>query len=93
MKNLDLLLKMFNLFSKKNELLNNLSKGMKVKVNIIQCLMEEADIYLLDEPLSGLDNDSINQVLNYIENSYKYFLISTHLPNDFSKISHEVFNL
>ena len=92
-KELDSLLKSFNLFEKRKELINGLSKGMKAKVNIIQCLMEKAEIYLLDEPLSGLDKAGIKQLLKYIENSNDYFLISTHLPSDFDKLKNEIYYL
>jgi len=90
---IDKLLVNFNLFDKQNEQLHNLSKGMKAKVNLVQCLMEEADIYLLDEPLSGLDDDGVRNLLEYIEKSKKHFVISTHLANDFSDISDEIFYL
>ena len=87
------LLKLFKIEGKSKELLSNLSKGMKAKVNLVQCLMEEADLYLLDEPLSGLDKEGVDCLIKYIKQSNKQFIISTHLTNDFEKISDEVFNL
>ena len=39
--------------------LNLCSKGTKQKVNLIQCLIKNADIYILDEPFSGLDKEAI----------------------------------
>ncbi len=87
------LLKSFKLFEKQDELISNLSKGMKAKINIIQCLMEKAELYLLDEPLSGLDKDGIYQLMNYLEKSSNYFLISTHLPSAFEKIVDETYYL
>lgn len=39
--------------------LNLCSKGTKQKVNLIQCLIKNADIYILDEPFSGLDKKAI----------------------------------
>lgn len=87
------LLVSFNLKDKMKEKLNNLSKGMRAKVNIVQCLMEKADVYLLDEPLSGLDKDGVKCLLNYIDKSDKIFIISTHLEEDFNNICDEVFYL
>ena len=87
------LLVSFNLLDKQKELLHNLSKGMKAKVNIVQCLMEDSDIYLLDEPLSGLDKEGIRNLVNHIKKSRNCFIISTHLASDFSDISDEVFYL
>jgi len=87
------LLVSFNLENKLEEKLHSLSRGMSSKVNIIQCLMEEADIYLLDEPLSGLDKLGVKNLINYIKSSNKVFIISTHLNNDFKEICDEVFYL
>ena len=87
------LLTLFKIEGKRKQLLSSLSKGMKAKVNLIQCLMEEADIYLLDEPISGLDKDGVNCLIKYIDNSEKIFIISTHLVSDFKDISNEVINL
>ena len=87
------LLVSFNLDNKLEEKLYSLSKGMASKVNIIQCLMEEADIYLLDEPLSGLDKQGVKNLIEYIKSSKKVFVISTHLNSDFKEICDEVFYL
>jgi len=87
------LLNLFHLEKKLHNKINTFSKGMKVKVNIIQCLMEKADIYLLDEPLSGLDKKGVACLIEYIKKSSKMFVISTHLNNDFKEICDEVFYL
>ncbi len=89
----DTLLENFDLIDKLKENLYNLSKGMKAKVNIVQCLMEHSDLYLLDEPLSGLDEAGVKCLIQYIKKSDKQFIISTHLAGDFSDISDEVFEL
>ncbi len=83
----------FRILDKLNESLHSLSKGMKAKVNVIQCLMEDADIYLLDEPISGLDKLGVKSLIEYIKASKKMFVISTHLDNDFKEICDEVFYL
>lgn len=87
------LLTSFNLEDKQDEKLQYLSKGMAAKVNIVQCLMEEADIYLLDEPFSGLDKEGVKCLVNYIKKDSSIFIISTHLDNDFKEICDEVFYL
>jgi len=89
----DNLLENFSLLDKLNNSLDSLSKGMKAKINIVQCLMEEADIYLLDEPLSGLDKTSAKWLINYLKKSDKMYIISTHLDSDFNNICDEVFHL
>ncbi len=93
LKTIDNLLASFNLLIKKTELIRNLSKGMKVKINLLQCLMEKADIYLLDEPLSGLDKEGISQLITYIKTHQSNFIISTHTPNAFANLEEAIIKL
>lgn len=87
------LLDYFNLTDKQDDDIQSLSKGMKAKVNIIQCLLEKADIYLLDEPLSGLDKEGVELFKNYILKSKNNFVISTHLNDELEDLSDEVIYL
>lgn len=87
------LYKIFNLTSKIYHFLSSLSKGMKAKVNLVQILMEKADIYLLDEPINGLDKEGVNCLIEYLRISSKIFVISTHLIDDFKELECEVINL
>ena len=84
------LFKTFKIEDKLDTLISSLSKGMKAKLNLIQCLMENVDIYILDEPLSGLDKEGVYHLINYIKSSNKSYIISTHLLKDFEHISDEV---
>lgn len=52
------LFKIFNIDSMKNTRIKYLSKGTIQKVAVIQAFMSKPDILLLDEPLSGQDNNS-----------------------------------
>lgn len=83
------LLKTLNLENKLNSKIDSLSKGMKVKLNLIQCLMKEADVYILDEPFNGLDKDSTISVIKMINQSNKSFIITTHIDNILSDIKAE----
>ncbi|MCY9546163.1 ABC transporter ATP-binding protein [Lysinibacillus xylanilyticus] len=49
------LLELFHLQEARNIRINNFSKGMKQKVMIMQAMLEDTDLLILDEPLSGLD--------------------------------------
>lgn len=51
----------FNIASMKNTRIKNLSKGSIQKVAVIQSIISKPDILLLDEPLSGQDNESQNR--------------------------------
>jgi ABC-2 type transport system ATP-binding protein len=92
-KEIENLFKLFNLSNKTSHLLSSLSKGMKAKINLVQVLIEKSDIYLLDEPINGLDKDGVKCLINYLEKSDKNFVISTHLIDDFKNLKSEVVNL
>ncbi|WP_246494295.1 ATP-binding cassette domain-containing protein [Lysinibacillus agricola] len=49
------LLELFHLQDARNIRIDNFSKGMKHKVLIMQAMLEDTDLLILDEPLSGLD--------------------------------------
>ncbi len=67
--------------------LKKLSKGTKQKVGVIQSLLMKADVILLDEPLSGLDEVSQHVLINQIQQikkektiiftSHEAFLVET----------------
>ena len=70
-----------------------LSKGTKEKVQLILVMSREADLYLLDEPIAGVDPAARDYILdtiisNYDENST--VIISTHLISDIEKVLDEV---
>lgn len=68
----------------KSKLLSKLSKGMKQKVLIIQALLHDADIFIFDEPLNGLDDYSQNiffEIIEEIKKMNKTLLITTHYPS------------
>ena len=59
----------------------NLSKGTRQKVMLIQTLMTEVDIYVFDEPLSGLDDEAKKVFMEELKNlkkKKKLIIISTH---------------
>ncbi|MDT4033754.1 ATP-binding cassette domain-containing protein, partial [Staphylococcus aureus] len=73
----------------------NCSKGTRQKINIIQCLVKPADIYILDEPFSGLDKDSIDFLANYLceIKSKATIIISSHEYDINKKIITHTFDL
>ena len=75
---LEKLLDVFDLRDKLNKPLGALSKGFKQKVNLVQALMETVDTYILDEPLSGLDVASQQNLYDYIANDDRKYIIATH---------------
>lgn len=77
----------------KNMRLSKMSKGMKEKVQLVLVMSRKAKIYILDEPLGGVDPASRDYILqtilkNFDENAT--LLISTHMIADIEKILDEV---
>lgn len=79
-----------------NKQIKELSKGMRQKLLIIQCLCKDADLYLLDEPLSGLDQASIeilNKELNKLHNKKKMIIVISHSIFNFKNLNLNVVSL
>ncbi|TCL60639.1 ABC-2 type transport system ATP-binding protein [Kineothrix alysoides] len=73
--------------------LKTLSKGTKEKVQLILVMSRNADLYILDEPIAGVDPAARDYILktiisNYSENAS--ILLSTHLISDIENILDEV---
>lgn len=90
----DMLLRFFDFEQKKNELVKNLSSGMRQKLAIILALINDPDLVLLDEPTIGLDVQSARQVKQRIvelaKNDNKTILLTTHQVNIVQEISDRV---
>lgn len=72
-----------------NVCLRTLSKGTKEKVQLILVMSRDADLYILDEPIGGVDPAARDYILNTILNNYNEnaaLLISTHLIRDIENI-------
>ena len=70
-----------------------LSKGTKEKVQLILVMSRKADLYLLDEPIAGVDPAARDYILDTIINNYDEnatVVISTHLIADIEKVLDEV---
>ncbi len=73
--------------------LKSLSKGNKEKVCLILVMSRQARLYVLDEPIAGVDPAARDYVISTIINNYNpdaTVLISTHLIADIEQILDEV---
>lgn len=73
----------------KNLKIKECSKGMKEKIQIALSLSRKSQVYLLDEPMSGIDPKSRKVILQTIIDNFDYegiLLISTHLIGEIEKI-------
>lgn len=73
--------------------LKTMSKGTKEKVQLILVMSRRADLYILDEPIAGVDPAARDYILDVILSNYDpeaSILISTHLIADIENILDEV---
>ena len=73
--------------------MKTLSKGTKEKVQLILVMSRRARLYLLDEPIAGVDPAARDFILSTILNNYNpdgTVLISTHLISDVERVLDEV---
>ena len=73
--------------------LKTMSKGTKEKVQLILVMSRNADLYLLDEPIGGVDPAARDYILSTILTNYSEdatVVISTHLISDVEKVLDDV---
>lgn len=73
----------------RNLKVKELSKGMAEKLHLALILSRDASIYILDEPIAGVDPVARDQILNAIIESYREdssMIITTHLVRDMENI-------
>ncbi|MDZ7756206.1 ABC transporter ATP-binding protein [Rhodohalobacter sp.] len=65
----------------KNKEISELSKGMSQKIQFIATIAHDPDIYIFDEPFSGLDpinSETLKEIIIELRDSGKTILFSTH---------------
>ena len=73
--------------------LAKMSKGMQEKVQLVLVMSRKADLYILDEPLGGVDPATRDYILDTILSNFNEgasVIISTHLIRDVERILDEV---
>ncbi len=76
-----------------NDRLKKMSKGTKEKVQLILVMSRDADLYLLDEPIGGVDPAARDYILDTILSNYNEnatVIISTHLIYDIERVLDDV---
>lgn len=77
----------------KNMKVKELSKGMHEKLNLTLVLSRNAKVYILDEPIAGVDPVARDQILDAIIKSYNAestMIITTHLVRDMENMFDDV---
>ena len=73
--------------------LSKMSKGMQEKVQLVLVMSRKAKLYILDEPLGGVDPATRDYILDTILTNFNEnasIIISTHLISDIERILDEV---
>lgn len=73
----------------KSDRLRTMSKGTREKIQLVMVMSRDASLYILDEPIGGVDPAARDYILNTILNNYNEdatILLSTHLISDIENI-------
>jgi len=73
--------------------ISKMSKGMQEKLQLVLVMSRKADLYILDEPLGGVDPATRDYILDTILSNFSEgssVIISTHLISDIERILDEV---
>ena len=76
-----------------NTKISKMSKGMQEKLQLILVMSRNAELYILDEPLGGVDPATRDYILDTILSNFcegASVIISTHLISDIERILDEV---
>jgi ABC-2 type transport system ATP-binding protein len=87
------LLHLFDLSQHANNRMSTFSKGMRQKVLLISGLLHNPDLIFLDEPLSGLDANTVvlvKQIIRQLADSGKTVFYSSHIMDVVEKLSDRI---
>ena len=87
------LMELFGIDEYFNTRISTFSKGMKQKLILISSIIHNPDILFLDEPLSGLDANSVmivKELLEIFAKEGKTIFYSSHIMDVVEKISHRI---
>jgi ABC-2 type transport system ATP-binding protein len=83
----------YSLHLEETQKITTMSKGMQEKIQLILVMSREAKIYILDEPIGGVDPAARDYILSTILKNYSSessILLSTHLIHDVERIFDKV---
>lgn len=83
------LLELVGLTDKTDSYVDNLSRGMKQRLGLARCLINDPDLLILDEPSSGLDPRArieVREILKELKTIGKTMIISSHILPELSEM-------
>ncbi len=63
------------------------SGGYQIRINLVKCLLQEADLLLLDEPTNYLDIISLRWLQKFLQNWSREFVLITHDSNFMNQVT------
>lgn len=87
-------LDLVNLTSEMNKKYSKYSLGMKQKLGVAQAIMEDPDIIILDEPFNGIEQATVDKLINYLlqkKEEGKLIIVSTHIKEDLERLSDNIY--
>ena len=90
----EMLLKLFELWEKRNAIVKTFSGGMKRRLEIARGFLHTPRILFLDEPTLGLDPQSRNQMWTHVQNLNKSdgvtVFLTTHYMDEADRVAHRI---
>lgn len=87
------ILKRLELWDARKRPMRGYSKGMVQRVGLAQTLVHDPDVYILDEPMSGLDpigRALVKEIILELKQRGKCVFFSTHITDDVEKVCDRV---
>ncbi len=87
------LLELVGLNHKRDDLVNNLSRGMKQRLCLARTLIHQPEVLILDEPASGLDPRArveLRNILKELQKMGKTIIISSHILLELSQLCTDI---
>jgi ABC-2 type transport system ATP-binding protein len=87
------LLELVDLSSKRDEMVETLSRGMKQRLCLARALVHDPEVLLLDEPASGLDPRArveLRELLRTLQNMDKTIVVSSHILLEMAEMCSDV---
>jgi ABC-2 type transport system ATP-binding protein len=89
----DTLLELVDLGSKRDAMVNSLSRGMKQRLSLARALVHDPEVLVLDEPASGLDPRArieLRNLLRELRSMGKTIVVSSHILTELAEMCTEI---
>lgn len=97
MEEIDEILQIVGLDPESKKVYKKFSLGMKQKLAIAQAFMEKPKILLLDEPMNGLDEESVAKMRQffrlYVEENQAIMILTSHNREDIEELSDQIYKI